>query len=319
MSPPTIAAYLVAFDAALQARLGRRRRIVLEIEDHLREATRAGLKCGLGPAEAEAAAIADFGDPVSVADGFGSDPIAGVTTRLAVVGHRLDVWMAQHPWGGAALVACVPAILYVIGATVGVLLDRFPAYIIPVSALEPFPLTFLLWGVLARSLRARPEPGLWARATAGGTESLFLFPYLWWLGAGGLSLYHQMVGRQDVWDGRFFHAFVGLAVTGGGLIFLLRAMVRRRKLSTTDGDDWAHRHPWAQVIPGRSVALTIAWLVILAVDARSPLSIRLPMAAIVALSASLFWLCRGSISSWKARIAFHDALMSSEQQTREWR
>jgi hypothetical protein len=273
----------------------------------------------VGPAEAETAAIAAFGDPVSVAEGFGADPVARVTTRLVVVGHRLDVWMAQHPWRGAALAASVPAVLYVIGTTVGVLFHRMPAYIIPVSAVEPFPLTFLFWGVLARSLRARPEPGLWARATSAGKGLAFLFQYSWWLGVGGLSLYHEMVGRRDVWDARFVHAFVALASAGGGLIWLLQAMVRRRHQSATNGDDWADHHPWAEVIPRYSMTLTFAWLVILAFDARSPLSIRLPMAVIVALFASLFWLCRGSISSWKARIAFHDALMSSEQHTREWR
>ncbi len=227
--------------------------------------------------------------------------------------------MAQHPWRGAALSASLPAVLYVIGATVGVLSNRIPAYIIPVSALEPFPVTFLVWGVVARSLRTRPEAGLWARATAAGKESLLLIPYLWWLGVAGLSFYHEMVGRRDIWDARFFHAFVGLAAAGGGLIWLLQAMVRRRNRTTTDGEGWADHHPWAEVIPGHSVALTFAWLVILAVDASSPLSIRLPIAGIVATSATLFWLYRGAISSRKARIAFHDALMSSEQQTPGWR
>jgi hypothetical protein len=317
MSPPTIAAYLVEFDAALEARLGRRRRIVLEIEDHLREAAAAGLERGLDPADAEAAAIADFGDPVSVAEAFGGDPVARVTTRLVVVGHRLDVWMAQHPWRGAALAATVPGVFYVIGATGGVLFNRIPAYTIPVSALEPFPLTFLFWGVLARSLRARPERGLWARATAAGKGVLFLCQYYWWLGVGGLTWYHEMVGRRDVWDAGFRHAFLGLVAAGGGLFWLLQAIIRKRNRSTTDGEDWADHHPSAEVIPVCTGALTFAWLVILAFDARSPLSIRLPMAVIVALSASFFWLCRGSISSRKARIVFHDGLMSSEQQTRE--
>ena len=315
MSPPTIAAYLVKFDAALQARLGRRRRIVAEIEDHLREAAAAGLKRGLGRAEAEAAAIACFGDPPSVAEGFGADAVARVTTRLVVFGHRLDLWMAQRPWKGAALAASVPAVVYLIASTVGVLFDRLPAYIIPVSALEPFPLTFLIWGLLARSLRGRPEPGLWARANASGQQELFRFPYLWWLGVAGLSLYHKMVGRSDVWDGRY--RFMGLAAAGGGLIWLVQAMVRRRDQSGTDGDDWADRHPWAQVVPGFSAALSFAWLVILTLDVRSPLVIRLPMAVVVALSASLVWLWRGSVSSWRARMAFHRALVS-EQRTHEW-
>lgn len=315
MSPPTIAAYLVEFDAQLHAGLRRRRRIVAEVEDHLREAAAAGLERGLSPADAEAAAIACFGDPASVAEGFGADPVARVTTRLVVFGQRLDHWMAQHPWGGGAVAASVPAVLYLIGAMVGVLFNRMPAYLIPASALEPFPLTFLMWGVLARSLRARPEPGLWARATATGKEALFWCPYIWWLGVGGLSLYHEMVGRRDVWDARFFHAFIGLATAGAGLLWLVQAMVRKRRTPGTEADDWGD--PWAQLLPGYSAALSFAWLVILALDMQSPLVIRLPVGVVVALSASLFWLWRGSVSSWRARMAFHQALVS-KQRTHEW-
>ena len=194
MSPPTIAAYLVKFDAALQARLGRRRRIVAEIEDHLREAAAAGLKRGLG--RAEAAAIACFGDPPSVAEGFGADAVARVTTRLVVFGHRLDLWMAQRPWKGAALAASVPAVVYLIASTVGVLFDRLPAYIIPVSALEPFPLTVLIWGTTS-PLPSRP-PG--ARAVGSRqrfrTTRTFPVPISLVAGSGGSFLVSQDGGTE---------------------------------------------------------------------------------------------------------------------------
>ena len=315
MPPVTIAAYLVEFDAALRARLGRRRRIVVEVEDHLREAATARLERGVSGAEAEAAAIGAFGDPASVAEGFGADPIARITQRLVVVGQGLDEWMGRHPWRGATLAASVPATIYLIAATVGVMFHRMPAVRILVWTLTPFPLTLLIWGRLARSLRARPEPGLWARATAAHKEGNFLFQYQWWLGIAGLSLYHQIVGRDDFWNARYMLSFVGLAVAGGVIIWLLQATVRRWR-PAQDGDDWANHHPWAEVLPGYSLAVAFAWLVILASDMRSPLTIRLAVGVVVVLSASLFWLYRGSIASRKARIAFHYALLA-EQQTQE--
>lgn len=315
MPPVTIAAYLVEFDAALQARLGRRRRIVVEVEDHLREAATARLDRGVSGAEAEAAAIAAFGDPVSVAEGFGADPLARITQRLVVVGQSLDEWMGRHSWKGAALAASVPAVILLIHATVGVMLYPVPAYVIPLSALTPFFLTFLMWGRLARSLRERPEPGLWARATATHKEGELKWHYQWWLGIFGLSLYHGMAGR-DFWSGhRYWLSFYGVAMAGGVVIWLLRAIARSWH-PAQDGDDWANHHPWAEVLPAHSVSLSFAWLVTVASDMRSPLTIRLTVGVMVVFSASLFWLYRGSMASRKALIAFHYALVD-EQQTQE--
>ncbi len=98
-------------------------------------------------------------------------------------------------------------------------------------------------------------------------------------------------------------------------LWLLQAIVRRWH-PAQDSDEWANHHPWAEVLPGYSVAIAFAWLVILASDMRSPLTIRLAVGVVVVSSASLFWLYRGSIASRKARIAFHYALLA-EQQTQE--
>lgn len=317
MPAMTIAAYLVEFDAALQARLGRRRRILVEVEDHLQDAATARLKPGENRPEAEAAAIDAFGDPARVAADFGADPLETITTRLTVVGQGLDAWMAQHPWGGAAVAASVPATIYLLAATVGVLLNSMPAYAIPVSALSPFPLTFLVWGGLARSLRGRPEPGLSARATAARKEGLFQFQYQWWFGFAGVSLYRGLTGARDAWNRLDLLAFVGLTAAGGIVVWLAQAMVRRWKTSGVDGDQWRNLHPWSNAVPGYSVAFAFAWLVILASDVRSPLTVRLAIGVVVVLSAFLIWLYRGSVSSRRARIAFHYAL-AAEEQPQEW-
>lgn len=319
MAPATIAEYLVEFDAELQARLGRRRRIVVEVQDHLREAAAAGLKQGLTQAEAEAAATSAFGEPTAVAEGFGADALARTTSRLVIVGQSVDAWMAQHPWRGAALAAAVPSMMYFIAATVGVILNRMPAYTIPVSALSPFPLTFLFWGRYASGLRDRPEQGLWARATAVGKQGVFRFQYLWWLGAPSLSLYHEMGGGYDVWnDHRFFLLFIGLTIAGQVLTWIAGTAIRKWRRAVTGSDDWTSDHPCPDGLPGYSVALPFAWMVILAYDARSPLSVRLATAAVVFSFALVFWLYRGSVASAKRRAAFHYALVSSIRRRSAW-
>lgn len=63
--------YLDELAGALRVELRRLRRILLEVEDHLRAAAAAHEAAGLAPAAAEAAAIARFGSPARVAAGFG--------------------------------------------------------------------------------------------------------------------------------------------------------------------------------------------------------------------------------------------------------
>ncbi len=312
MAPVTIAEYLVEFDAALQARLGRRRRIVVEVQDHLREAAGAGLKQGLTRAEAEAAATSAFGEPTAVAEGFGADALARTTSRLVIVGQSVDAWMAQHPWRGAALAATVPSTMFFIAATVGVILNRMPAYTIPRWALMPFPPTFLFWGGLARGLRKRPEQGLWARATAVRIQGPFQFQYVWSLGVGGLSLYQEMGGGYDVWNGDW-SLLVHLTIAGQVLAWIAGTAIRKWRRAATGSDEWTSDHPCPDGLPGYSVALPFAWMVILAYDTRSPLSVRLAAAAVVFSFALVFWLYRGSVASAKRRAAFHYALVFEHQ------
>ncbi|MEA2670862.1 MAG: hypothetical protein QOG45_1082 [Chloroflexota bacterium] len=61
-----IAALLAELGRLLPAG-GRRRRVLLEAEDHLRCAVEAGVAAGLDPAAAEAAAVRDFGSPAPLA------------------------------------------------------------------------------------------------------------------------------------------------------------------------------------------------------------------------------------------------------------
>lgn len=311
MAPATIAEYLVEFDAALQARLGRRRRMVVEVQNHLRETAAAGLKQGLTRAEAEAAATRAFGEPTAVAEGFGADALAGTTSRLVIVGQSVDAWMAQHPWRGAALAAAVPSTMYLIVATVGVILNRTPAYTIPVLVLSVFPITFLLWGRLARRLCERTEEGLWARADAVGKGSEFQFYYIWWAGVNGLHLYHGMGGGYGPYtDIRSSLLFVSLTGAGYGLGWIAATAIRKWRRGATGSDDWTSNYPCPDELPGFSVALPFAWMVIFAYDARAPLSLGLALAVVVLSFALVFWVYRGSVASERRRTAFHYALVS---------
>ncbi|HSH59685.1 MAG TPA: hypothetical protein VK988_08625 [Acidimicrobiales bacterium] len=307
----TVAAYLVELNAALEARIGRRRRILVEVEDHLREAVAAELERGRSQRDAEAAATAAFGDPVTVAKGFGSDPLARVTRRLVLAGQRLDRWMGQHPWRGAALAASVPSAAYLVAAAVGVVLRGMPVAIIPFWALTPFPLTFLVWGAQARSLRKRSEEGLFARATAARKQGGFAWFYTWWLGLCGILHYHELAGRSDVWNNRFSLPILGLFAAGQALAWSVR-YVWQRSAGTSEGE-WEERHPWAAALSGYSVSLGFAWLVILASDVGSPLDLRLAVAILVVSFVSVSLLCKGSLSSRKSELVLQYALVTEQR------
>ncbi len=94
MSPlGPIAAYLDVFAGRLAVAPGRRRRILREVEDHLRDAATVHIDAGVGTAAAEQQAIAAFGPPGPAADLFGAD-LSGRAYRMlfaALRRHRRHV------------------------------------------------------------------------------------------------------------------------------------------------------------------------------------------------------------------------------------
>ncbi len=98
--PQTIRDYLAAFNAALEVGLRSRRRIHVEVYDHLCRTAEEELRRGLTEEEAQRRAIAAFGSPEQVAAGFESGFLGPLDRRLAVTATRVDVWIARHPWGG---------------------------------------------------------------------------------------------------------------------------------------------------------------------------------------------------------------------------
>ena len=88
MSPlGPIAAYLDVFAGRLAVAPGRRRRILREVEDHLRDAATVHVDAGVSTAEAEQQAIAAFGPPGPAADLFGAD-LSGRAYRMLFAALR---------------------------------------------------------------------------------------------------------------------------------------------------------------------------------------------------------------------------------------
>lgn len=212
----------MVLNASLELGLRGRRPILYEVADHLREAATAEGKNGASPQEAQRRAISAFGSPQEVAAGFESDLAGQIDKRLAVIGRRLDVWMAQHPWGGAAsrmaLVLPFAAAIVALGTLFGVGVD---------AALGPAGFVFTMgswWslhlGFKAWRLRARPERGLRARLRAHDPQLLGLEEG--WL-LGGMAMVGAAVGALGLYIGDFvgFPFFTGLCV----IVFSLSPLI----------------------------------------------------------------------------------------------
>jgi len=101
--PQTLTEYLTSFNACLELGLRSRRRIVLEVCDHLSQLVEIDLRDGVHRAEAERRAIAAFGSPEEVARSFQAGLAGAIDKRLAVSTRRLHGWMASHRWGAAGV------------------------------------------------------------------------------------------------------------------------------------------------------------------------------------------------------------------------
>jgi hypothetical protein len=104
--PRTVWDYLVEFNACLDTGFRSRRRIFLEVSDHLRQRVETERQRGVRRELAEQRAIAVFGSPQEVARGFQRGAAGALDTRLARATRRMDTWAACHP-----LATVVPRII----------------------------------------------------------------------------------------------------------------------------------------------------------------------------------------------------------------
>lgn len=167
---PAVEGYLAELDARLPGPARSHTGIVAELRSGLLDAADAHRSAGLPPAQADLAAIREFGDPAQVADGFRAEIAAGQARRVAVTllvtGPLVGLlWiataMASHPgihlalpWQRTGLAA---------GLGVGICLIAVAAGITGLAAA----LSIATTGRLTRWLPAGPRSAPAAAAVAG--------------------------------------------------------------------------------------------------------------------------------------------------------
>jgi len=257
MGPGTVNQYLSALNASLELGIRSRRRILIEIAEHLCETATIEAREGVSPAEAQARAIAALGSPQDVAAGFESDFAGALDKRLALIARGLDAWMARHPWGGAALRTAF--ILPAVAATValGAAFDAgraaalHAAHILVVGAV----LSSLYLGFKAWRVRERPEAGLRARLWAQDPRVLGVYEDMPMGGAAILAGTIGCVGSYADSVGAPFLSFLGPVLLGVVLAMLLKRLVYgaharihdHEKSRSENYNEWeAFRldHPW---------------------------------------------------------------------------
>jgi hypothetical protein len=165
-----IAAYLVQLNRGLTVGLARRKRILAEVEQHLRDAADAASATGLDRAEAEQRAVAAFGSPEVVAERFAPDAAGRAEAALSRMLSALDLITLRHPWRGAALRAALGlfpfAVLFVVS---GVSSNEWPGGLMATAAVAAGA-WFVANGYRYRAVRNRTEAGLRARLCALSRE-----------------------------------------------------------------------------------------------------------------------------------------------------
>ncbi len=152
--PQTLTEYLASLNACLELGLRSRRRIFLEVCDHLSELVEIERRDGVHRAEAERRAIAAFGSPEEVARSFQAGLAGAIDKRLAVSTRRLHGWMASHRWGAAGVKTVALAAIIGMWAT-GVAL---------VGAKNPFFAALCVLGLVPWVLSSRPPAPLRPRS-----------------------------------------------------------------------------------------------------------------------------------------------------------
>jgi hypothetical protein len=187
----TIPAFLEEFGGALKLSGARRRRVLAEAHDHLADARERGIRAGLEPARAEAAAVEAFGEPDFLASRFEADFRTRTVGRVSSAIDAIDCWRAAHPVGGATSMIAVLAVAVVMFWSPLVAISLVPIWIENV------------W--LGNQLSSRREPGFrrrlwtwkqehWGRfqlVTAGTATLAFAMA----VALGAVSPHHPTIGQ----------------------------------------------------------------------------------------------------------------------------
>jgi hypothetical protein len=208
MSDPTnrdaVADYLAAVTTQLPGPPSARAAVTDELRDGLMETLETHQARGCSQAEATAAAIAEFGDPDTVAAAFGpvlaavqarrvalsllaTGPLVGLTWIAAVVVNALPPWRHQltGPWlalplVGLALAVAGPALGLAVAATgrlgrrLGRVVDRatLPPTAAAVAGLAAVVADLTLLGIITGQALTSPGSYLWAPVIVAASASL---------------------------------------------------------------------------------------------------------------------------------------------------
>jgi hypothetical protein len=196
--------YLAAVAAQLPGPPSARAAVTDELRDGLMEALETHHARGCSPQEATAAAIAEFGDPDTVAAAFGPElgavqarrvavgllvtgPLVGLTWIAAVVVNALPPWRHQltGPWlalplVGLALAVAGPALGLTVAATgrlgrrLGRVVDRatLPPTAAAVAALAAVVADLTLLGIITGHALTSPGSSMWAPVIVAASASL---------------------------------------------------------------------------------------------------------------------------------------------------
>ena len=171
--PGPLAAYLAEFDRHLVAGLQRRKAVLAEVEDHLRQSADGLESAGLARAAAEQEAAHRFGAPDEAAARLGADVPARIERRVAFCWRRYDRWHARHPWLGTS----VPFLPFV-----GILITTVGA---PgakgwtVSLAAGIVAAYVVFGLQARRVTDLPGPGFSTRLQTWRREQPASANLLW--------------------------------------------------------------------------------------------------------------------------------------------
>jgi HAAS len=199
-----VADYLAAVAAQLPGPPSARAAVTDELRDGLMEALETHHARGCSPQEATVAAIAEFGDPDTVAAAFGPElgavqarrvavgllvtgPLVGLTWIAAVVVNALPPWRHQltGPWlalplVGLALAVAGPALGLTVAATgrlgrrLGRVVDRatLPPTAAAVAALAAVVADLTLLGIITGHALTSPGSSVWAPVVVAASASL---------------------------------------------------------------------------------------------------------------------------------------------------
>jgi hypothetical protein len=203
-SRDAVADYLAAVTAQLTGPPSARAAVADELRDGLLEALESHQARGCSQAQANAAAIAEFGDPDMVAAAFGPElgavqsrrvalgllvtgPLVGLTWIAAVAVNALPPWRHQliGPWlalplVGVALAAAGPALALTV-ATTGRLSGRLsrvvhratlPLTAAAVAGLAAVAADLTLLGIITGHALTSPEPSVWPPVVLAASASL---------------------------------------------------------------------------------------------------------------------------------------------------